>query len=117
LGGVPITGEGGKNRLAFPIFSRSFTRYRDTTANRGSGSFLQTANVSRPDGQTWLVGTTPIARERTYTVAINDFLVSGRETNVGFLHLDGNPALTLVATHRDMGQVLIDQLRRHFGPP
>jgi len=86
-------------------------------ANRGSGGFLHTANVSRPDGQTWVIGTTPLARERTYTVAINDFLVSGRETNLGFLHLDGNPNLTLVSTHRDIRKVLIDQLQRHFGAP
>jgi len=31
MGGVPITGDGGKNGLVFPMFSRGFTRYRDTT--------------------------------------------------------------------------------------
>src|SRR5712691_9310019 len=31
LGGVPITGDGCKNMLVFRMFSRGFTRYRDTT--------------------------------------------------------------------------------------
>jgi hypothetical protein len=31
MGGVPITGDGGKNGLVFPMFSKGFTRYRDTT--------------------------------------------------------------------------------------
>jgi len=30
-GGVPITGDGGKNTLVCLMFSRSFTRYRGTT--------------------------------------------------------------------------------------
>jgi len=30
MGGVPITGDGGKNGLMFLMFSKGFTRYRDT---------------------------------------------------------------------------------------
>jgi hypothetical protein len=51
LGGVPITGDGGKNGLVFPMFSKGFTRYRDTTPRSiipktGGLSF---AIVPRPD--------------------------------------------------------------------
>jgi len=63
------------------------------------------------------IGTTPLAFEYTDTVAISDFLVSGRETNLGFLHLDNNPDLTLVTTNCDIRKALIDQFRRRFGAP
>ena len=63
------------------------------------------------------IGTTPLAIEYTDTVAINDFLVSWRETNLGFLHLDNNPDLTLVTTNCDIRTALLDQLRRRCGAP
>ena len=63
------------------------------------------------------IGITPLALEHTATVAINDFLVSGRETNLGFLPLDNYPDLTLVSTNCDIRTALLDQLRRRCGAP
>ena len=34
FGGVPITGDRDKNGLVFPMFSKGFTRYRDTTRDQ-----------------------------------------------------------------------------------
>jgi len=64
-----------------------------------------------------IIETTLLALEYTDTVAINDFLLSGRETNLGFLYLDNNPDLTLVTTNCDVRTALMDQLRRRFGAP
>jgi|SRR5437773_12578186 len=63
------------------------------------------------------IGITPLALEHTATVAINDFLVSGRETNLGFLPLDNHPDFTLVSTNCDIRTALLDQLRRRCGAP
>jgi 5'-nucleotidase/UDP-sugar diphosphatase len=82
-------------------------------ANRGSGGYLQTANVER-DGSTWLINGRPLDTGQTYTVAINDFLVSGREQNLGYLSQD-NAGLRVVAETVDVRQALIDQLQATYG--
>ena len=38
-GGVPITCDGCKNTLVFPLFPRGFTRYRDATRKHTQGGF------------------------------------------------------------------------------
>ncbi|MCH7975900.1 MAG: bifunctional metallophosphatase/5'-nucleotidase [Bacteroidetes bacterium] len=85
-------------------------------ANRGSGGFLQTANVSR-DGETWMIGGEALDPDRTYRMATNDFLVSGRETGLDFFNVEENPDMELLATHRDVRMACIDELQRRFGRP
>lgn len=82
-------------------------------ANAGSGGFLQYAGVSN-DGSGWKVGGAPIDPNKTYSVAITDFLVSGREANLGYLTLD-NPGLTQVDTHGDIRFAVIDELKARYG--
>ena len=57
--------------------------------NRGMGGYLQTANVEFTAGS-WHIGGQPLEPGRPYRVAINDFLLSGRESGLGFLTAD-NP--------------------------
>lgn len=52
-------------------------------ANRGTGGFLQTAQVSRAaDNHGWLIHGQPLQSQQSYRVAINDFLVSGHEQGI-----------------------------------
>jgi 5'-nucleotidase len=83
--------------------------------NRGSGGFLQTAGVERAADGTWRVGVAPLDPARVYRVAVNDFLVSGRETGLDFVNAETNPDVAVVATHRDVRMALIDALRRRYG--
>jgi 2',3'-cyclic-nucleotide 2'-phosphodiesterase (5'-nucleotidase family) len=53
-------------------------------ANRGSGGYLQTWNVEK-SGAGWSLGGAPIRPEEAYTVAVSDFLLTGKERNMDFL--------------------------------
>src|SRR5215831_13613998 len=68
--------------------------------NRGTGGYLQSAGI--PDK------TEPAGR---YTLAIDDFLLTGGEANLGFLTRD-NPEISGIQEMRDIRMALIDELRR-----
>lgn len=81
-------------------------------ANRGKGGYLQTANVSQDEKTgNWLISGTALNPRRNYRVAINDFLVSGREKGLEFLKLQ-EPGINLVAEKRDIRFVLMDGLQK-----
>ncbi len=73
----------------------------------GTGAFLQTANVALSDNS-WLVNGAPLDPARNYSVALNDFLLSGR-ANLPFLTRD-NPGVTNVTDHGDVRKALIAEL-------
>jgi 5'-nucleotidase len=75
-------------------------------ANRGQGGYLQTANVNQDATGKWLIGGQPLQLQRLYKVAINDFLMSGREQGLDFLNLNV-PGVTLLAKKRDIRFVVI----------
>lgn len=77
-------------------------------ANAGSGGYLQ-HDALRAAGA-WAVGTTPIDPTRVYAVAIPEFLLTGRETNLDIL-ADGAPGVTLVTKGRDLRQPFIEVLK------
>lgn len=79
--------------------------------NRGTGGYLQTANVQWDEatGQ-WLIQGNPLDPSRTYRVAINDFLISGRETGLDYLTLDA-PGVTQIATGEDIRFAVIQALQ------
>jgi 5'-nucleotidase/UDP-sugar diphosphatase len=81
-------------------------------ANAGTGGYLQLANVARPPGgDQWVVNGAPLDPARSYRVATNDFLLSGRETKLDFLTRD-NPEVSGVTEHGDIRKALIAELRR-----
>jgi 5'-nucleotidase len=83
-------------------------------ANRGAGGYLQTAGVTH-DGQRWLIQDgPPIVPSARYTVALNDFLLTGAEANLGFL-VRSNPRVRDVEEFRDVRQALIEELRARYG--
>lgn len=80
-------------------------------ANRGRGGYLQTANVTQDQAGIWQVQGTPLDRDRLYRVAINDFLLSGREQGLEFLNLN-SPEVQLIAEKEDIRFAVIRQLRQ-----
>jgi 5'-nucleotidase len=82
--------------------------------NQGTGGYLQTWGVSRAGNQ-WLVQGRPLEPARRYTVALADFLLTGREVNLAFL-TRANPAVQNVQEFRDLRKALIDELRATYPP-
>jgi 5'-nucleotidase/UDP-sugar diphosphatase len=81
-------------------------------ANAGTGGYLQTANVTRsPGGDQWLISGVPLDPARRYKVAINDFLLTGREVNLDFLTRE-NAEITNVVDQVDIRKALIAELQR-----
>lgn len=81
-------------------------------ANRGTGGYLQTANVEY-DGAgagRWSIRGEALQPQRLYTVAVNDFLMSGKEQNLAFLSLAA-PGVKLLAEKRDIRLAVIEALR------
>lgn len=82
-------------------------------ANKGKGGYLQTAKAQR-SGNNWLINGAAIDPNRTYKVAINDFLMSGRESGLEYLKLD-NPEAKQLGEHEDIRLSVIKQLKKVFG--
>lgn len=82
--------------------------------NLGIGGYLQTLGVTR-EGNQWLVQGRPLDPAARYTVAVTDFLLSGGETNLGFLTA-ANPGVHDVQYLRDVRMALIDELRAQYPP-
>jgi len=78
--------------------------------NQGLGGFLHVWGARRENGA-WLVQGKPIDPERRYTVAMTDFLLSGGETNLGFLTRT-NPQVHDVQDLRDIRRAVIEELGR-----
>jgi 5'-nucleotidase / UDP-sugar diphosphatase len=88
-------------------------------ANQGLGGYLQTANVVfDPSTSNWNINGAALDPEQSYRVAINDFLISGRERGIEFLNRD-NPGLKVHETgaEPDVRQTLIDELQAFYGAP
>lgn len=83
--------------------------------NRGSGGFLHHDGVARGDDGVWLVGGESISPERIYTVAISDFLMSGREVGLDFLTLQA-PGVGVSEEKRDIRFALIREMQRQWPP-
>jgi 5'-nucleotidase / UDP-sugar diphosphatase len=82
-------------------------------ANKGTGGFLQTANVTfRQNSSDWLIKDQPLNPEETYQVAINNFLLTGKETGLDYLTLD-HPDVKLITEGDDIRFALIQQLQNY----
>ncbi|HVE48510.1 MAG TPA: bifunctional metallophosphatase/5'-nucleotidase [Casimicrobiaceae bacterium] len=78
--------------------------------NEGLGGFLHHWGTRRVNGA-WLVQGRAIDPAVRYTVALPDFLLSGGETNLGFL-TRANPQVHNVEELRDIRHAVIEALRR-----
>ncbi|MBH8554438.1 bifunctional metallophosphatase/5'-nucleotidase [Nostocaceae cyanobacterium CENA357] len=80
-------------------------------ANKGSGGYLQTAKITQKlDSDNWLINGKVLDPKQTYKVAINDFLLSGKEQGLDFLNLQ-QPGIKLITEKRDIRFAVIDQLK------
>ena len=79
-------------------------------ANEGLGGFLHAWGARRENGA-WLVQGRAIDPARRYSVGLTDFLLSGGETNLGFL-TRANPGVRDVRELRDIRRAVIEALRR-----
>jgi len=82
-------------------------------ANRSTGGFLQRSGISQGDDGTWTVAGEPLSPARTYRIALNDFLLSGRERGLGYL-MPGHPDLQVLGQRGDVRQVLIAELEKRY---
>ena len=82
--------------------------------NQGTGGYLHTWGVTR-EGTGWLVQGKPLDAAARYRVAVTDFLLTGGETNLGFL-TEANPGVHDVQYLRDVRMALIDALRAEYRP-
>jgi len=80
--------------------------------NRGTGGFLLWDGITH-ESSGFRIGGQPIDPARRYVIAITDFLLTGREVNLGFLSRD-NPDVSDVTELRDVRLALIDELKRQF---
>lgn len=65
-------------------------------ANKGSGGWLQYANISQSEfARTWQIKGQLLNAEGVYTVVIPDFLLTGKEANMGFF-TEKNPGVLKV---------------------
>lgn len=83
-------------------------------ANKGQGGYLQSANVAN-DGGAWKVSGVAIDPAKTYTVAVNDFLLTGNEQNFGYFKRD-NPEIEVVKEHEDIRNATIAQFKKAYPP-
>lgn len=82
--------------------------------NQGTGGYLHVRGVTR-EGNQWLVQGRPLDPSARYVVAITDFLLSGGETNLGFLTRT-NAGVHDVSDLRDVRLALIAELQAQYPP-
>lgn len=82
-------------------------------ANRGEGGFLQTAGVGQAPGGGWQVRGEALDPAATYRVALNDFLLSGKESGLGYLTAD-NPDVKVIGSKGDIRKAVIGYLRKTY---
>jgi 5'-nucleotidase / UDP-sugar diphosphatase len=80
--------------------------------NRGTGGYLHVRGATS-EGNQWSVRGKPLDASTRYTVAMTDFLMTGGETNLGFL-TSSNPAVHDVKTLRDVRFALMAELRAQY---
>ncbi len=80
-------------------------------ANKGTGGFLQTSNISlNLQTNQWLIKNQPLNLEENYQVAINDFLLTGKEIGLDYLTLE-HPEVQLISQGEDIRFTFINYLQ------
>lgn len=80
--------------------------------NQGLGGYLQTRGAELgKDG--WRIGGQPLDPRARYRVAVNDFLLTGGEINMGYLTRN-HPQISDLRELRDIRRVVIDELKATY---
>lgn len=103
----------GGNIVSLSMGGSLLARVLDVgVTNQGTGGFLHARGVTR-QGTRWMVQGKPLNPALRYRVAITDFLMSGRETNLDFLTRT-HPLVRDVKDLRDIRLALIAELARQY---
>lgn len=85
-------------------------------ANKGTGGYLQTANVSWSEAKhLWLINGAALDGRRNYQVAISDFLLTGKEQGLDYLNRQNAELRVLNDNVSEVRRALINQLQKTFG--
>ena len=83
-------------------------------ANRGTGGFLQLANLAPgADGVSWSLGGKPLDPQKIYRIAITDYLLAGKEQGLNFLTRTAD-GVGPVREFRDIRFVLIEEMKARW---
>lgn len=84
--------------------------------NKGMGGYLQVAGISGTSSA-WKINQQSLQADKVYRIATSDFLMSGRESNLGFLTAD-NPGISKIEEpgaddiNRDIRLVFAEYLKK-----
>ena len=81
--------------------------------NQGTGGYLHSSTGAIRTSAGWSISGAPIDPAKRYTVGISDFLLTGGETNLGYLTRN-NPGVHDVEELRDIRRAFIDELKRMY---
>lgn len=104
----------GGNVLKVEMDGALLARVLDTgLGNQGTGGFLHSSDGMRRDSTGWSLNGTPLDPAHVYTVGISDFLMTGAETNLGYLTRTA-PGVHGIEQRRDVRRAVIDELKRVY---
>lgn len=78
---------------------------------QGTGGFLQTFGVAPDAGSGWTIAGKPLVENAEYPIAINDFLLSGRQTGMEFLGARDQTNVVLRPAVADVRKATIEELK------
>jgi capsular exopolysaccharide synthesis family protein len=88
------------------------SRVLDTgLGNQGLGGFLHSSDGMKRDSTGWSLNGARIDPARVYTVGVSDFLMTGGETNLGYLTRT-TAGVHAIEEKRDVRRAVIDELKR-----
>jgi 5'-nucleotidase len=90
------------------------SRVLDTgLGNQGLGGFLHSSDGMKRDSTGWSLNGARIDPAKVYTVGVSDFLMTGGETNLGYLTRTAAGVHT-IEEKRDVRRAVIDELKRIY---
>ncbi len=90
------------------------SRVLDTgLGNQGVGGYLHSSDGTTRDSTGWMIKGVRIDPKKIYTVGISDFLMTGGETNLGYLTTTA-AGVHGIAEMRDVRRAVIDELKRTY---
>lgn len=108
---LPFGGKVNKARLDGALLVRVLEAGAN---NQGLGGYLHSKGAQLENG-VWQISGQDIEPDKRYTVILPEFLLSGREVNLGFLS-KGNPQMHEIQVLRDIRYIVIDELKKTFPP-
>ena len=71
--------------------------------NRGSGGWLQFGNINMSKEHSWMINNLPIDSVKTYKIVVPDFLITGKETNLGFFNEQNTGVIKMYPAQTSVG--------------